>query len=167
MNVGNDCVVSIEYRLSSDTGEVLDESEEGKPLSFVFGRGQMVAGLENALLGMEAGQRVSVVVEPSDGYGLVSDELFRELPRDAFPSDLDVVPGLRFSADGPHGTIMLRVCSVRDDTITVDLNHPLAGQRLCFDVLVVACREASEEEIANVEAACSPSDCARCCGGCH
>jgi FKBP-type peptidyl-prolyl cis-trans isomerase SlyD len=167
MKIQNDCYVSIDYRLTSDAGEVLDESEPDQPLSFIFGRGQMIPGLEQKIEGMSDGERAEIVVEPEDGYGPVREELFRDLPRDSFPDDLELQPGMHLRASGPHGPLTLKVRSVQEDTVTVDLNHPLAGQRLHFDVKVVESREATDDEILATSAGCSPSACAGCGGSCH
>ncbi|MCL2823075.1 MAG: peptidylprolyl isomerase [Polyangiaceae bacterium] len=167
MNIQDDCYVSISYRLASDAGELIDETEDGQPLAFIFGRGQMIAGLERRLAGMTVGERAEVVVEPEDGYGPVIEELFYDLPRDSFPDDIELEPGLRLRANGPNGPLSLKVRSIQGDAVTVDLNHPLAGQRLHFDVTVVECREATTDEILAMISTCSPSDCASCCGGCH
>lgn len=167
MNIQDDCFVSIAYRLTSDSGEVLDESAADQPLSFIFGRGQMIPGLEQKLEGMSAGQNAQITVEPEDGYGPIREELFRELPRDSFPDDLQLEPGMHLSASGPHGPLSLKVKSIQEDTVTVDLNHPLAGQRLHFDVTIVESREATDEEIFASTMSCSPSACAGCGGSCH
>ena len=167
MKIRSDCYVSIDYRLTSDAGELIDESEDGKPISFIFGRGQMVPGLEEKLDGMDVGQQADIVVEPDKGYGPVKEELFRTLPRDAFPEDIDLVPGLHLRASGPHGPLTLSVRSVDDESVTVDLNHPLAGQRLHFHIRIVESREATDDEMVSMLAGCERSDCEGCCGACH
>jgi FKBP-type peptidyl-prolyl cis-trans isomerase SlyD len=167
MKIQNDCYVEIDYRLTSDTGEVLDESEPDHPLAFIFGRGQMIPGLEMKMEGMGEGEEAKITVEAEDGYGLVREELFREMPKDSFPEDLELTPGMHLRASGPHGPLTLTVKSVQEDTVTIDLNHPLAGQRLHFDVKVVESREATDEEILAMSASCSPDACAGCGGSCH
>jgi FKBP-type peptidyl-prolyl cis-trans isomerase SlyD len=94
-------------------------------------------------------------VEPEDGYGTVRDDLFQEVPRNQFPQDVEIKEGMSFEAQGPRGPFMIVVSSINDnDTITVDLNHPMAGQRLHFAVKVVEVRKASEEELVKLAGGC-------------
>ena len=151
----------MDYRLSLDSGEEIENSEAaGEPLSFVTGTDQLIPGLEKALEGMTVGDSHKIVIEPEDAYGAPDDELVQEVPREAFPDDVEIVPGMAFEADGPDGPFMVNVAKVSEDgTVSVDLNHPLAGERLTFDIKIIEVREATEEEIAEAENGC---DC-----GCH
>ncbi len=167
MKVADNLHVSIDYTLSLDSGEVVDRSEPGEPLGFVYGKGQIIPGLEKALQGMEAGQSAKVTVEPEDGYGLPREDLFREIPRENFPPDLELEPGMGFEARGPHGPVVFRVHEVRDDLVVADFNHPLAGERLHFEVKISEVREPRPEELAEFFGGdCGPSDCGGCSGGC-
>jgi FKBP-type peptidyl-prolyl cis-trans isomerase SlyD len=165
MKIQNEVYVAIDYTLTLDSDEVVDSSEPGKPFGFVFGGGQVIAGLEKGLEGMEQGQSVKFTVEPEEGYGQPRKELFRELPREHFPGDMDVAPNMIFEGSGPQGTFRFRVDSVSDDVVVADLNHPLAGQRLHFEVEVVEVREARPEELEALKnhANCAPENCG-CCG---
>jgi FKBP-type peptidyl-prolyl cis-trans isomerase SlyD len=147
MKIQGEVYVAIDYTLTLDSDEVVDSSEPGKPFGFVFGGGQVIAGLEKGLEGMEQGESVKFTVEPEDGYGPPREELFRELPREHFPGDVDLAPNMIFEGSGPQGTFRFRVDSVRDDVVVADLNHPLAGQRLHFEVEVVEVREVRAEEL--------------------
>lgn len=167
MKIQNDCYVAIDYRLTNDAGEELDKSEPDQPLAFIFGRGLMIPGLEAKIEGMDQGDKAEIVVEAEDGYGPVREELFRDMPRENFPEDLELEPGMHLRAMGPHGPMTLSVKSVQDDNVTIDLNHPLAGQRLHFDVKVVESREASDDEILAMSSSCSPEACSGCGGSCH
>ncbi|MFW5741501.1 MAG: FKBP-type peptidyl-prolyl cis-trans isomerase [Myxococcota bacterium] len=167
MKIQNDSYVAIDYRLTNDQGEELDKSEPNEPLAFIFGRGLMIPGLEKQLEGMDEGESASVTVEAEDAYGPVREELFRDLPKEDFPDDLELKPGMHLRAMGPHGPMTLTVKAVQDDDVTIDLNHPLAGQRLHFDVKVIESREATDDEILAMTAACSPDACAGCGGTCH
>jgi FKBP-type peptidyl-prolyl cis-trans isomerase SlyD len=168
MKVDTRKYVEIDYRLTLDDGEVVDQSEPGTPLGFICGTHQIIPGLEQALLGMEAGQNKQVTVEPKDGYGMPKTELHREIPRENFPADLDLKPGMGFEATGPHGPVTFRVLSTTDDVVVADFNHPLAGQRLYFDVTVSGVREPRAEELAQLQADsdCSPAACAGCSSSC-
>lgn len=161
VNIADKLFVAIDYRLTLDSGEEIDSSQPGEPLGFIAGSGQIIPGLENALMGMKAGDSSRVVVEAEDGYGAVSEELFQDIPMDQFPDDVTLESGMTFEASGPHGPVLVSIAGVNadDETVTVDLNHPLAGKRLCFDVNVVEVREPSAEELAELE-----SDCGCGCG---
>lgn len=161
MNIADKLYVAIDYRLTLDSGEEIDKSPAGEPLGFITGSGQIIPGLENALMGMKVGDSSRIVVEAEDAYGAISEDLFQEIPMEQFPDDVKVEPGMTFEAEGPHGPVMISVTRVNavDDTVIVDLNHPLAGKRLCFDVNVVEVREPSAEELSELA-----DDCGCGCG---
>jgi FKBP-type peptidyl-prolyl cis-trans isomerase SlyD len=129
--------VSLEYTLSDDAGTVLDSNKGRLPLTYVQGEHQIVPGLERALDGMHAGEEKKVVVAPVDGYGAVDPAAVTEVPKDLVPADARVV-GTELVARSPQGaTRLVRVKEVKDETVVIDLNHPLAGKTLHFDVKVV------------------------------
>ena len=101
-------------------------------------------------MGMAPGEKSQVRVEPEDGYGPVFQNLFQEIPRERFPADAVLEPGATFQAQGPRGPVMLTVSKVEGDTVTVDLNHPLAGKRLIFDVTVAGVREPNPLELESI-----------------
>lgn len=146
MNIANNRVVSIHYTLTNDAGEVLDSSEGREPLNYLHGAGNIIPGLENALLDKVAGDELKVTVEPADGYGVRRDELIQKVPREAFQGVDQVEPGMRFQAQTQTGPVMVTVTEVSDTEVTVDGNHELAGQRLHFAVKVEDVREATAEE---------------------
>jgi FKBP-type peptidyl-prolyl cis-trans isomerase SlyD len=164
MKIQDRAYVSVEYTLSLDSDEVIDRSDPEKPFGFIFGASQVIVGLEKGLLGMEQGQSATFTVEPEEGYGQHIQELCREIPREQFPGDKDIEPNMVFEASGPHGPVRLRVDSVNDEVVVADMNHPLAGERLHFDVKVVKVREARAEELEALEedAGCAPESCAGC-----
>ncbi len=170
MKVQENAFVEIEYNLTLDSGEEVDRSDPDKPLGFIFGSNQIIPGLEKKLVGMEAGKSAKLVVEPEEGYGPRQKELERELPRKNFPEDMEIEIGMVFQAHTPQGPTNLRVLAVKDDVVTVDFNHPLAGERLTFDVKVISVRKATEEEIEAMAASCQPGgggcspDCCSSCG---
>ena len=175
MNIADNMYVAIEYTLTLESGEEIDKSPEGQPLGFIAGTGQIIPGLEKALLGRIAGDSAKLVVKPEDAYGPVKDELFQEIPKSQFPSDLDIEAGMAFEAQGPNGPFMITVANVNDnDTVTVDLNHPMAGKQLHFDVNVVEVRKPSAEELAAAAAransggcGCGSGDTDTCGSGCN
>jgi len=147
MKIAEQKVVSIHYTLTNDEGTVLDSSASGHPLSYLHGFGNIIPGLENALSGKAQGDRMKVSVEPGEGYGERDAGLVQDVPKSAFKGVAEIAPGMQFQAQGPHGTRLVVVTAVGADTVTVDANHPLAGQTLHFDVEVAEVRDATEEEL--------------------
>jgi len=147
MKIKENAFVAIDYTLTIDDGTVVDQSREGAPLGFVFGKNMIIPGLEKELEGMEAGEEKSVKVSAAEGYGEVRDELIQELPRKNFPEEMEIDAGMVFQANTPHGPMSFRVAEVKDEVIVADLNHPLAGQDLNFEVRVSEVRESTEEDL--------------------
>ncbi|MDH3316311.1 MAG: peptidylprolyl isomerase [Gammaproteobacteria bacterium] len=149
MVIAGQKVVSIHYTLTNSDGQVLQESTAGEPLSYLHGTGNIIPGLEAALSGKSAGDKLNVSVEPEQAYGVRNDGLIQELPRNVFEGIEDIQEGMQFQAHSEQGTRVITVTKVDGDHITVDANHPLAGQTLNFEVEVNTVREATEEEIAH------------------
>lgn len=150
MQIQDDCVVSIHYTLTNGEGEELDSSVGSDPLVYLHGAGNIIPGLEDALAGSRAGDRLEVTVQPEDAYGLVDPELIRLVSRDAFAGIEGVEPGMQFQTQGPNGQIMrVTIRESSDQGVLVDANHPLAGQILYFSVSVENVRGATEEELAH------------------
>jgi len=128
--------VKIEYTGTLDDGTVFDTSTEyGKPLEFEVGGGQVIKGFEEALLGMNEGDEKEFSVEPSDAYGIHDPTLIQKVPREIFPTDADLTPGLLFEAGLPTGEkVPATITAIKDNIISVDLNHPLAGKKLNFKI---------------------------------
>jgi FKBP-type peptidyl-prolyl cis-trans isomerase SlyD len=175
MNIADKSYVAIDYILKLASGEEVDRSPEGESFGFIIGASQVIPGLEQGLMGKSVGYQSNIVIDPDQGYGLIDDKLIQEIPRNQFPADETIEPGMTFQAQGAHGPFLLRVKSVNDnDSVTVDLNHPLAGEQLHFDVKVVDVREASAEELKQVETmaaqcgcGCGESDKGDCGSGCN
>jgi len=145
-----DSVVSIHYSLTLDSGEEIDSSDESKPLDYLHGHGNIVPGLEEELTGRKVGDDLAVVVTPDKGYGLPDPEGVQDVPRSSFPEGLDLQPGAILSAEDENGHPMhLRVVEVGDESVKVDMNHPLAGQNLNFKIQIVAVRSATQEELSH------------------
>ena len=140
-------VVSMDYKLTVD-GEVLDSSDDAGPLQFLAGYENIVPGLEREMIGMKIGESKEVVVEPQDGYGEFDEEGFMDVPRTEFPSDMEIEEGLELSITDEDGQNQYaRVEKVTDTSVRLDLNHPLAGAELHFNVKVVALREPTKDEL--------------------
>jgi len=165
MNIADKMYVAIDYTLTLESGQEIDKSPEGQPLGFITGTGQIIPGLEKALMGRAAGDSAKLVIEPEEAYGPVKDDLFQEIPQDQFPTDVEIKPGMAFEAQGPQGPFMITITKVNDnDTVTVDLNHPMAGKQLHFDVNVLEVREPGAEELAQAAARANPGGCGCGCG---
>jgi len=148
MQISQNTVASIDYKLKDADDQVLDTSEGREPLTYLHGAGNLIPGLESALEGNEPGDSVSVSVDPSEGYGERDENLIQQVPKQAFEGVDQVESGMRFQATDEQGERrIVTVTGVEGDEVTVDANHPLAGQSLNFEVNVVEVREASQEEI--------------------
>jgi FKBP-type peptidyl-prolyl cis-trans isomerase SlyD len=147
MKIAAQCVVSFHYTLHDDAGQLLDASGDQQPLAYLHGSGNLIEGLERALEGRGAGETFDVAIEAGDAYGEHHGELVQEVARDLFPDPDAVAPGMAFEGETEDGPQSVRVVAVTDDTVTIDANHPLAGQRLNFHVEVVEVRPATQEEL--------------------
>ncbi len=146
MQIAEGSVASFHYTLTDDAGQVIDSSEGRDPLAYIHGSGHIVPGLENALAGRTAGEKLKVDVVPEEGYGIRHQELVQIVPREAFQGVEDLQPGMQFQGRNAQGSINVTIASIDGDNVTVDGNHPLAGQTLHFDVQITEVRDATEEE---------------------
>jgi len=149
MQIAKNAVVQIHYTLKNDAGEVLDSSQGSDPLAYLQGHGNLIAGLEQALEGKLAGDKLNVSIAPENAYGVRDESLIQDVPRSAFQGIDQVEVGMQFNADSNHGPRLVTVTKVSDKTVTVDGNHPLADQTLHFDVQVIEVRTASDEELSH------------------
>jgi len=147
VKIAQEKVVSIHYTLKNAEGSVLDSSSGSDPLAYLHGAGNIIPGLESALEGKEAGEKLAVTVEPGQGYGDRDERLVQDVPRAAFKDVQELAPGMQFQAQGPQGTRLVVVTQVAEEMVTVDANHPLAGQTLHFEVEVAEVRDATAEEL--------------------
>ncbi|RKG80037.1 FKBP-type peptidyl-prolyl cis-trans isomerase [Corallococcus terminator] len=147
MKIANGRVVALEYRLHLGDGEVIDQSAPGQPLAYLHGHKQIVPGLEGALDGLDVGESKQVVVSPEQGYGQHNPEGLRTVPRTMLPPGFTPQVGQTLMAQTEEGNVPLRIQTVNDDSVVVDLNHPLAGKTLHFAVTVREVRDATQEEL--------------------
>ncbi len=146
--IGDRMVVSMHYTLTNSEGTVLDSSEGAEPLSYLHGAGNIIRGLEKALVGKTADDALQVEVAPEEGYGEVIPDLVQTVDKAAFQGVENLEAGMAFEAQADNGEVQRVVISkIEGDSVTVDGNHPLAGVTLNFDVKIVSVRDASEEEI--------------------
>ena len=140
-------VVTIDYTLKDNEGNLIDESNTGE-FAYLHGANNIIPGLEKELEGKQAGDSVQVSIKPEDAYGEVDMAKIQQAPRSMFPQDVEIKPGMQFHAQTPDGQdVMVTVTAVEDDHVVIDGNHPLAGVTLNFDVTVRDVRDASAEEI--------------------
>jgi FKBP-type peptidyl-prolyl cis-trans isomerase SlyD len=147
MQIEKHRVVTLAYTLKDNDDRVIDQSDDGS-FCYLHGASNIIPGLENALTGKVAGDELSVSIPPEEGYGVHDVEKTQAVPREMFPAEEEIVPGMQFHAQGPDGhQLVVTVVKVDDNRVTVDGNHPLAGVQLNFDVKVLEVRDATGEEI--------------------
>ena len=130
--------VHVHYIGKRTDGSVFDNSREREqPLAFTLGAGQVIPGFEQAVEGMEVGEVRKVRIEPEDGYGARRDDLLMEIDREQVPDDVDVTAGTRLQLQREDRAIPVTVTEVGEDTLTLDANHPLAGEELAFEIELV------------------------------
>jgi peptidylprolyl isomerase len=130
--------VHVHYTGKLDDGTEFDSSAGREPLEFAVGGGQVIAGFDKAVEGMTAGDTKSVRIPADEAYGSHHDQLVQEVPRSALPDEIEPVVGMRLQTPGPEGqAIQLVVTAVSPDSVTVDGNHPLAGEALNFDIELI------------------------------
>lgn len=148
--IGDNLVVSMHYKLTDNDGNVIDSSEGAEPLAYLHGAGNIIPGLEKALVGKVEGDSLNVQIEPEEGYGEVMEELIQTVDKSMFQGVDKVEPGMGFESQAPDGSVHhIVVKEVEGDQVTIDGNHPLAGVHLNFDVEIVGVRVPSEEEISH------------------
>lgn len=130
--------VKIHYSGTLTDGTQFDSSEGRDPLEFSLGAGAVIPGFEKAVEGMAVGENKSVTIEPDDAYGPRHDQLVQQVPGSALPDDIEPAIGMQLQGQSPEGQVMnLTVTAIEEDGITVDANHPLAGEALTFDIELV------------------------------
>ncbi len=147
MQIANNTVVSIHYTLKDDAGVIIDSSEGAEPLVYLHGAQNIIPGLEKELEGKTTGDTLQVTIEAADAYGEVNENLIQTVPSNLFQGVDKLEVGMQFQAETPDGTQVITIAAVDGDDVTIDGNHPLAGERLHFNVDVADIREATAEEL--------------------
>lgn len=130
--------VRIHYTGKLDDGTQFDSSEGREPLEFDLGGGGVIPGFDSAVDGMAVGENKSVKIESEEAYGPRHEELIQDVPKSELPDDMELSVGLQLQAQNPEGQVMrFMITAVTDEVVTVDGNHPLAGQALNFDIELV------------------------------
>lgn len=146
MIITKDAVVVIDYAIKDTEGTLLEDSDDG-PMSFIQGTGVLVPGLEQALEGKQAGERLQATLTPEEAFGIRDEELVLEVGMDDFQDPEEVVVGLNFQAEINNEIRFCTVESIKGDTVVIDANHPFADKTLNFDITVKDVREATQEEL--------------------
>jgi FKBP-type peptidyl-prolyl cis-trans isomerase SlyD len=173
MAIENNQIVSIEYEVR-DGENVVDSNIGGHPLTFMFGKGQIIPGLESGIAHMSMGEKGNVLVKAHDAYGEYNDAAQQELPREQF-AGIDLNVGMTLYGQGEDGgTVQVIVKEIQDESVIIDFNHPLAGKDLMFTVTINNVRDASAEEAMTGIPAENRVESSGCCGsggnhgcGCH
>ena len=166
-------IVSLEYEVR-DGDTVVDSNVGGAPLVFMFGKGQIIPGLETGISNMAIGEKGDVLVKPEDAYGEHNPEATQEVPKDQF-AGIDLEVGMTLYGQGEDGgTVQVTVKEIAEETVVIDFNHPLAGKALMFSVTINNVRDASAEEVMTGIPAENKQEDDGCCGtgggsgcGCH
>jgi peptidylprolyl isomerase len=162
-NVENDLFVSIDYKGTLKNGTVFDTSADRQPLEFQMGKGQVIKGVEENLMGMALNEKKTFTVAPDKAYGERDESLTQNFAKSDLPPEANPQPGLVIGLQAQNGQqIPGTITEVREDDFSVDLNHPLAGESLTFDVEIVGISETSSQKTAGCEA-----EGCNCESGCH
>ena len=148
MKIEKDRVVRFHYTVAEQGQPALESSEGNDPLAILIGHGNIIPGLENAMLGHEAGDAFSADVAAADAYGEKRDGLTQRVPKKHFEGQR-LEPGMQVILNTNHGKRAVTIQKVGMSVVDVDLNHPMAGKDLHFDITVVDVREATEEELSH------------------
>jgi len=145
--VEDNLVITLDYKLIVED-ELLESTEDGEPILFIQGIGQIIPGLENTLYGMEVGDQKTVVIQPEDAYGEYDPESLQEAKKEEFSEEVPLDVGTFLDLEDDEGDVLsAQIIAAEEDTITLDFNHPLAGKTLTFEITVTDLRPASEEEL--------------------
>lgn len=147
MKIEKNKVVAIHYTLKDQDGNTLDSSEGKTPLPYIQGIGQLIPGLESQLEGKVKGDQLQAQVEPGDAYGEYREDMVFEVNKDGFRGEEELQTGMQVEVELDEGKSVAVVSKIEGDKVWLDLNHPLAGQKLFFDVEVMEVREATPEEL--------------------
>ncbi len=149
MQVSKNAVVTMNYTLKNDSGDIIDSSDGAEPLTYIQGLGHIILGLEKEMEGKSKGDKFDVVVAPEEGYGVYRDELLETVPKAQFQDAGKLEIGMQFQVETEGGPVVVSIKSIDGDNVVVDGNHPLSGVTLHFNIEIIEIREASEEELSH------------------
>jgi FKBP-type peptidyl-prolyl cis-trans isomerase SlyD len=149
MKISKDCVAAFHYKLTNDKKEVIDHSEGQEPLYYIQGHGHIIPGLETLMIDKVVGDKFEASIEAVDAYGERREEMVQIVPKSQFEDSDALQPGMQFNVETEMGPMVLSISEVLEDEVKVDGNHPLAGERLHFEVEITDVRVATEEELSH------------------
>lgn len=149
MKIEQNTVVELDYKLMDLDNQIWESSAEGGPWVYLHGHGELMPALEKELVGKGIGQKLKMELQPEDAYGQYEDDLCTQVPKEAFAQVENLTEGMRLAAEGQDGVHAVTVKNITDEFVTIDANHPLAGQAVKVEVKVLSVRAASEEEISH------------------
>ncbi len=160
--------VSIHYTGKLDNGEIFDSSVERDPLLFIIGRGMLIKGFEDGVIGMEKGEKKTISLVPAEAYGERMDQLVITVPESQFPPSMKPETGMMISIQQQNGaTIPAMIIGVDSGNVTLDANHPLAGKNLTFELELVENHGQAAEDDECFGDSCEDGCCDSGCSGCH
>jgi FKBP-type peptidyl-prolyl cis-trans isomerase SlyD len=150
MPIGANKVVTMNFTLTDDEGNVLDTTDHGGPFSYLSGSNNILPKLEEAIDSMIIGTKKQISLVSTDAYGNYNEEIVQVVGKENFPEDFELEVGLSYVASNPDGVQMpFVITEVRDEDVTIDFNHPLAGKNLNFNVELLDVRDATQEELSH------------------
>ncbi len=150
MAIAPNKVVTMNFTLKDDEGNILDTTESDGPFSYLSGNNMVLPKLEEAVSGMLIGTKKNIKLTAADGYGNYNEQIVQVVGRENFPQDFELEVGMSYMASSPEGAQMpFVITEVRDEDVTIDFNHPLAGKNLNFDIELLDVREATAEELSH------------------
>ena len=156
--------ISVNYTGKFETGEVFDTSEGRSPLKFTVGKGMLIKGFDDAVIDMNTGDKKTVTIPPAEGYGERNEDMIVDMPKANMPEDIKVEVGTTLQlADQGGNPVPATVHEICEETIKMDVNHPLAGKTLVFDIEIA---ETGLKPDAPSSCGDGESGCGSCCGGC-
>lgn len=143
-------VVTMNFTLTDDQGNVLDTTDNGGPFSYMTGSNMILPKLEEAVNGMIIGMKKNIKLDAVDAYGNYNEQIVQVVGKENFPEDFELEVGMSYMASSPDGAQMpFVITEVRDEDVTIDFNHPLAGKNLNFDIELLDVRDATAEELSH------------------
>lgn len=148
MPIGANKVVTLNYKLSDDKGNLIQTTKDNGPFVYLSGKNQILPKLEEAIDGMLIGGKKNIELSSSEAYGDYDEKAVQQVKKDAFPEGSNLEAGMEYMAQSPEGhPVPFVIKEVKDEDVTIDFNHPLAGRNLNFDVELVDVRDATAEEL--------------------
>ncbi len=150
MSVKPNQVVTINFTLKNSGGEILESTKDHTPLAFISGQNQILPKIEETVGEMLIGSKKSIVLHPAEAYGEYDENAVQKLDKKEFPDNVQLEEGMNFVANAPDGSKMpFIIKTIEGEAVTVDFNHPLAGETLDFDIELIDIRDATAEELAH------------------